>query len=127
MTVGDLVECSSCLNYKTGPQVDTLPSYVIDANIKLALGFIIPTGILKTVPDSIIKLVRDNSQDLVHKFYPEILTLELFDPKTENSFRIKLSKAIHRRVLRLGSINVDTCLFSERSYIQNHEIEGIVK
>ncbi len=41
MTIGDLVKTPSCQNYRTGHLVQSLPGYVIDANVKGLASFIL--------------------------------------------------------------------------------------
>lgn len=39
LMIGDAVNCSSCQNYRTGEYVETLPGYVIDANVQAILSY----------------------------------------------------------------------------------------
>ncbi len=41
LTIGDLVNISSCQNFRTGTVIRTLPGYVIDANVQGMAGFVI--------------------------------------------------------------------------------------
>ncbi|NMC63041.1 MAG: hypothetical protein GYA55_07720, partial [SAR324 cluster bacterium] len=123
LTVGDLVDATSCQNYRNGFLISTLPGYAIDANIKVALTFAIPAGELSGNPILLSKLKRSSAK-LMYKFSPATISLNIFDPDTKEEFTLPLRKALRRNILRLGVDNKQRpVILTERPYLQNHAIE----
>ena len=123
LTVGDLVATASCQNYRIGSYIETLPGYVIDANIKTALAFVVPSSVLNEHPQ-IHECLRDKPKELDIKFNPGTLTLTLSQNGSAEKLQIALGKAHRRQILRLGRNDYnEASLLVERAYIQNHSIE----
>ncbi len=51
ITVGDLVKCASCQNYRTGGLIGTLPGYVVDANVQGLASFHLEQSKFKNTAD----------------------------------------------------------------------------
>lgn len=126
LRTGDLVQAASCQNYRYGAHVDTLPGYVIDANIKLALSFVLKR---KVLDDAVEKLRLKEDETFKVTFDAPRQTLILCssnDP--ENSIDIPLGYALRREILRLGSTgNRRPVLVAERAYIQVHSIQSAIR
>jgi hypothetical protein len=109
LMTGDLVQAASCQNYRNGSHIFTLPGYVVDGNIKLALSYVVKKGVLDNMG------VKDYS-NLV------------FDPATQSlsvrgeDKRLPLGYAMRREVLRVGAAGEDAVCLIERPYLQPHGI-----
>lgn len=109
LMTGDLVHAASCQNYRSGSQIQTLPGYVIDGNIKLALSYVVKAGVLDQLGVS------------------DYATLT-FDPATQ-SLRapgghkpLPLGYAMRREILRVGSVDGEAVCVTERPYVQTHAL-----
>lgn len=122
MTVGDLVNTSSCQNFRTGSVVQTLLGYVMDGNIKASLSFAIAEGNLRNLFKIPHKQPFDPSRYTSDFDAPKLL-LTLTDPEGQ-SHTISLGKAIRRRILRVGQREVDEqpAMFAERPYEILHAV-----
>jgi hypothetical protein len=122
MTVGDLVNTSSCQNFRTGSVVQTLLGYVMDGNIKASLSFAIAEGTLRNLFKIPHKQPLDPSRYTVSFEAPKLL-LTLTDPEGQ-SHTISLGKAIRRRILRVGQREQDAqpAMFAERPYEILHAV-----
>jgi hypothetical protein len=109
LMTGDLVQAASCQNFRSGSHIQTLPGYVIDGNIKLALTYVVRKGTIDRLG------VTDY----------ESLT---FDPATQTlsapggDKQIKLGYAMRREVLRVGASHGEAVCVIERPYLQTHAI-----
>lgn len=115
LMTGDLVQCSSCQNYRTGSYVHTLPGYVVDGNIKLALSYVIKSARLEF-------LQRDSAPSQM-RFDPATQSL-LIDGVQEP---IPLGYAVRRQVLRVGRVESEPVCVIERPYLQNHAIADSIE
>ena len=122
MTVGDLVNTSSCQNFRTGSVVQTLLGYVMDGNIKASLSFAIAEGNLRNLFKIPHKQPFDPSRYSVSFDAPKLL-LTLTDPEGQ-SHTISLGKAVRRRILRVGQREEDAqpAMFAERPYEILHAV-----
>ncbi len=109
LMTGDLVQASSCQNYRTGEWIQTLPGYVIDGNIKLALSYVVKREVVE-------RLSTDFSQI---EFDPSTQSLRLAGSLGDG---IRLGYAMRREVLRLGEANKEAVCVIEPPYLQNHAI-----
>ena len=123
LEIGSIVDTSSCQNYKTGEYVQTLPGYVIDAQIKAILSFVLIPRDFASVEDfqKVANATEDNKINYNFNPYKKTLTL-----KTEKeSFRISLDKRAYRRhIIKAGKVvdensDLRAGIFLERAYTQN--------
>jgi len=127
LMVGDLVNTSSCQNFRTGSVVQTLLGYVMDGNIKAVLSFAIAEGNLRnlfTIPHN---QLFDPSRYTVNFDAPKLL-LTLTDPEGQ-SRTVSLGKAIRRRILRVGQREEDAqpAMFAERPYEILHAVTAKIE
>ena len=127
LMVGDLVNTSSCQNFRTGSVVETLLGYVMDGNIKAVLSFAIAEGNLRnlfTIPHN---QLFDPSRYTVNFDAPKLL-LTLTDPEGQ-SRTVSLGKAIRRRILRVGQREEDAqpAMFAERPYEILHAVTAKIE
>ena len=122
MMVGDLVNTSSCQNYRTGSVVETLLGYVMDGNIKATLSFAIAEGHVRNLFKISHKDSFDPKRFSVSFDAPKLL-LTLTDPDGESQ-TIPLGKAIRRRILRVGQRMNDAApvMYAERPYQILHAV-----
>lgn len=111
LMTGDLVQSASCQNYKTGGYAHTLPGYVIDGNIKLALSYVVKKGFFE-------RLKEPNLDRLI--FDPAMQSLRTQD----GSKNLTLGYAVRREILRLGTSNKEIVCVVERPYLQTHAISS---
>jgi hypothetical protein len=127
LTIGDVVNTSSCQSYRTGSVVETLPGYVIDANIKAMLSFVVAESHVK----ALLKMKRDSTldlSDLRFDFDAPKLTLRITDG-SNRSASIRLGKAVCRRIIRAG-ILVETgepTVMAESRYHSLHAITNHIE
>ena len=127
LTIGDVVNTSSCQSYRTGSVVETLPGYVIDANIKAMLSFVVAESHVK----ALLKMKRDSTldlSDLRFDFDAPKLTLRVTDPSNRTA-SIRLGKAVCRRIIRAG-ILVETgepTVMAEARYHSLHAITNHIE
>jgi hypothetical protein len=110
LMTGDLVQTASCQNYRCGSHIQTLPGYVIDGNIKLALSYVVKAELFERT------------------FSSAAVT---FDPATQTlqagTKRLNLGSALRREVLRVGSVSGSAVCVTERAYVQGHAIAGSIQ
>lgn len=125
LMIGDLVNAASCQNYRTGHLIKTLPGYVIDANIKALLSFVIPTSQLRENPNT-LEILRNHIHEVSHIYNPALGTLDLSHTNF-GTISLSVRKAMRRHILRLGMTeNGAPSLLVERAYLQNHLIERTI-
>lgn len=124
LMTGDLVQSASCQNYRSGFMVGTLPGYVIDGNIKLALSYVVKKqqfdkalAHLGLEPDSSCRVTFDAPR--------QTLRLAREDDPAGSAVELPLGYALRREVLRLGSHGRSgkPVLLTERPYLQPHPID----
>ncbi|NMC64493.1 MAG: hypothetical protein GYA55_15110 [SAR324 cluster bacterium] len=120
LTVGDLVDTASCQNYRTGSYIQTLPGYVVDGNIKVALSFVIPVHEIEELLSGFEEALKEGR--LHYLFDAPKLKLKLYIEGGE-SIEFHLKRAMRRHILRLGSKDNGPAILCERGYVQNHGIE----
>ncbi|GEM_PF-2674594 len=118
LMTGDLVNTSSCQNYKTGTHIETLLAYVMDAGVKLVLSYALQAKDFKSPKD------YERAKALIKagakvEFVAAAQQLKIGD------IVIDLPKAYKRRVIKLGSTPKGKAgLSMEPEYKQNHFAEG---
>lgn len=120
LTVGDLVDASSCQNYKTGSHIETLLGYVLDANVQAVVSYALGINSFKNEKEflEVASIIEKN---------PSAIT---FDPDKQKFTVISgnrkiISKVVEkghsRQILKLGQASDGRPgLRLERSYDQNH-------
>ena len=123
LTVGDLVDTSSCQNFRSGSHIDALPGYVMDGNIKVALSYAFTKNQLDHILGNSFK-----DEEFVIAFDAPRQTLVFTGKSSGTTVPFELPKAVHRRILRLGH-SEDTgaaMLLTEIAYVQSHGIQSII-
>ncbi len=127
LTVGDLVNVSSCLNYRSGSALEALPSYVVDSNIKLSLSFVIAEHRLR----SLFRIPSDEPFALdafSFDFNPAKLSL-MVSRAGGSPKELDLGRAVYRHVLRVG-VSAETespTLLVEKRYHQAHAVTAHIE
>lgn len=121
LTVGDLVQTGSCLNYKTGGEIQALPSYVMDANLQVILNFALRPADFASAADfawvesnlSILDVQLTARQEFIFSGANKTVTSKI------------IPNAYRRNIIRLGFFNDNgrPALLTERSYKQTHWAE----
>ncbi len=134
LSIGDWVQAASCQNYKTGGMIQTLPSYVIDANITAVAGYAL-TNSHFAGGDKEFHLLQAaiKAKSTIHSQFDEINKVITFT-WNDNGVDSKLSTkpipyAYHRQIVRLGALSSDKGpgLFMERAYTQSHFAGGTIE
>ncbi len=126
MTVGDLVNTSSCQNYRTGGMIHTLLGYVIDANVRAMASFHLKPEDFVTQDD--YNFIREA---LVHG---KSVTIDFDGDKKVASFSVRgyqaiqsrpLGQAYLRQMVKIGMVengksSAQPGVVLERAYSQNH-------
>ncbi len=126
ISVGDLVKTASCQSYKTGSMVETLPGYVVDANIKVQASFVVAEGKVA----SALGIGRGDVLDvdsLEVTLLPNRMALKICAPDGAVA-EIDLGKAVCRRILRAG-IRVNSnepVIMPEPRYQQQHAVTSLI-
>lgn len=137
VTIGDLVDTSSCQNYKTGSYIQTLLGYVIDAGVKGLVSYVLKPGhfaqlqeysslteALKARADGAAVDVKgglEADKGIVH------LRISRPGQKDLDMKTLPLSKAQLRVVVKLGQVsNGQPGLFIERPYEQTHSARPVM-
>jgi len=128
LMTGDLVSAASCQNYRSGSHIETLPAYVIDGNIKLALSYVLKK---QQVDGALNELALRDGEKFEVRFDAARQALIFGIARSESagatrSTHIALGKAIRREVLRLGGKPGAAVLFTERAYLRPHAIDGAI-
>ena len=121
LMTGDLVDTSSCQNYRTGTHIGTLPGYVIDADVKLLLTYLVRENDFVSAAEykRAKALVASGA---VPTFIAAKQVLKIGD------IEFSLPRAYRRHVVKLGKTEKGSAgLALERGYIQNHPAEGAME
>lgn len=106
LTHGDLVQAGSCLNYRSGPQANSLIDAAIDGNVKLALSYVVKA--------SVFERTFGKNADVA------------FDPATQSIIthsrdkRLELGYAARREVLCVVTVDNQAACLIEQPEAQNH-------
>lgn len=122
LLTGDLVDCGSCQNYRTGSIVSTLLGYVKDANVKLVLSQNIAPGDLLPKDYAALKQAIEANHVVDVQIDPRDLSLDLrFTDLNGGVVKLKTParKFYRRHVLKLGTTAAgEAGLALERAYTQ---------
>ncbi|MEO0334819.1 MAG: hypothetical protein AAF202_00380 [Pseudomonadota bacterium] len=128
ITIGDLVDCASCQNYRTGGYIQTLLGYVIDAGVKGVVSYVLKPGHFANIKDyevlqAHLKESPDASNVATHFDADKRVLSFRFVSSDGNAVDISskpLSKGQMRLVLKLGATEGgEPGLFLERPYAQS--------
>ncbi len=124
LTIGDLVEASSCQNYRTGSVIQTLLGYVLDASVQAILSYGLSRANFKNENefDLAVKAVEADASNI--QFHPNTqkFTVQTAEGVIESS---PVRKAYYRKILKLGKTKSGAPgLKLERAYQQNHAALG---
>jgi hypothetical protein len=137
VTIGDLVDTSSCQNYKTGSYIQTLLGYVIDAGVKGLVSYVLKPGhfaqqqeysllteALQTKANGAAVEVKgglEADKGIVH------LRISRHGQQDVDLKTLPLSKAQLRMVVKLGQVSDgQPGLFIERPYEQSHSARPVM-
>lgn len=125
LRTGDLTNSSSCQNYRTGGMINTLPGYVVDANVKLLLAYKITPSLFKDhsdytlLKDKLKKTGVDSlREDIKFDHSKEVMEIKIDGNRT---ITIKFPEAQQRHVVKVGYTKENkAALFLERAYHSNN-------
>lgn len=126
LTIGDLVEASSCQNYKTGSHVETLLGYVLDANVQGVVSFAVSSSHFRSEKEFLnaYEAVSKNPHAIHFDLYAHTFTIQTATGVIQ-SFPVK--KAHFRQILKLGKTeNGNPGLRLERAYQQYHTAQTVM-
>jgi len=112
LQIWNLVDASSCQDYKIGGYIQSLLWYVVDANVKWVLWFAIDRKHLwwdNKKYEKLKQLIKDWNYRLDFNAPKRVLKID--------DIEIELWQAVARRIVKLGN---DKKVFLERPYYQNH-------
>ncbi len=134
LTIGDVVNTGSCLNYQSGARINVLPAYVVDANIQALVSWHLKQTHFASVRD--YKAVLNAfaaSRPAAADFDGDRLMFRFTVPGGERSTTIetlKLGFAHLRQIVRLGSVREGSArrpgLLAEREYAQPHPLQPLM-
>ncbi len=127
LMTGDLVQSASCQNYRSGSMIGTLPGYVIDGNIKLALSYVVKQQLFDRTLAQIGVTTASNCRFAFNAPRQE-LVLTAGEGSLERQATITLGCAMRREVLRLGARQgkETPVLLTERAYLQPHPVDQAI-
>lgn len=127
LTVGDLVDSSSCQNYRTGSEIQSLLGYVIDANVKGIASLVLKPSDFADPKghDGLMSALREEASSLRAGFdgTNSILYLQIrrADGSTNRMQTQPIRKFQYRQILKLGeTASGKPGVLTERSYEQSH-------
>lgn len=137
VTIGDLVDASSCQNYRTGSHIQTLLGYVMDAGVKGLVSYVLKPGHFaqqqeynalvealqaKASGENIeVKGDLEADKGIVH------LRISRAGQQNIDLQTVPLSKAQLRMVIKLGQTGSgQPGLFFERPYEQSHSARPVM-
>ncbi|MDO8526919.1 MAG: hypothetical protein Q7T03_04430 [Deltaproteobacteria bacterium] len=121
LMTGDLVNVSSCQNYRTGSHIETLLGYVVDANVKLMLSYALTRGDFESqvAYEEVKRLVESGA---AMEFVAAKQRLRI------GGREIDLKRPFRRHVIKLGSVQDGSAsMRMEKSYEQSHFAEKEMK
>ena len=126
LTIGDLVDTSTCQNYRTGTVIQTLLGYVIDANVKAVASFHLTSANFKTVKDyeEVFQAQRSGlAPGLSWNGNKRVVYFTMADGRQIETQ--PLGHAFLRQMVKVGSVEAENddvapALFMEREYLQIH-------
>ncbi len=106
LQIGDLVEVPSCQNYRVGWKTETLPSYVIDANVKGLIAFnISPEQIVDLKTGEEISSLQDIQEILKQGRYKLLTDLSkriVYLSTDTQLYQVNMGDASLRHLIKLG-------------------------
>jgi hypothetical protein len=134
MTIGDVVNTGSCLNYQCGSRINVLPAYVVDANIQALVSWQLKQAHFASVSD--YKAVLNAfvaGRPATAAFNGDRLMFHFTFQEGESVAKIDtlcLGFAHLRQVVRLGSVrhglSLRPGLLAERGYAQPHPLQPLM-
>lgn len=132
LTIGDLVQASSCQNFRTGSVIGTLPGYVMDAGVQGMLSMILSQGQFQTpqefslvqeaIRSGIVRSSQLNGGD-------KSVTFTIAQEDVELSIRTRpIDYGFRRQVIKLGRAQQGgPGLVLETAYQQNHRAQPVME
>lgn len=124
LTIGDLVDTSSCQHFRTGSVVDTLLGYVLDSNVQGVASWVLGRQQFASSADYEAALKASREGGISIKFNGESgkAILSWREGRIKRAVLASLPAHAHlRRMLKLGSVEGGSPgLALEKPYIQNH-------
>lgn len=129
LTVGDLVNTSSCQNYRSGSHIETLLGYVVDANVQALVSWVITPqhfeGDAGAFEDVTARLARGEVPTL--DFNAPVKRLTIIFPDGTRYETAPLGYAQRRHIVKLGrTVDGVPGLRRERAYMQPHPADGVI-
>ncbi len=128
LTIGDLVDTSSCQNYRTGSVIQTLLGYVIDANVKALASFHLTSPNFET-PSQYEEVFLAKKSNSISKIEwngnTRVVTFRLANRKTVTTK--PLGHAFLRQMVKVGSTEGGVGILLEREYMQMHPALAVMR
>jgi len=134
LTIGDVVNTGSCLNYQSGGRINVLPAYLVDANIQALVSWQLKQTHFASVRD--YKAVLNAfvvGRPATAAFDGDRLMFQFAFPEGERGAKIdtlSLGFAHLRQIVRLGSVrqgfSLRPGLLAERGYAQPHPLQPLM-
>ncbi|MFC2074682.1 hypothetical protein ACFLRA_00215 [Bdellovibrionota bacterium] len=125
LTIGDLVRCSSCQNYRTGSVIQTLLGYVIDANVQGMASFILRPNKHLSQKDhrKLFQAIQDGKGiEIEFDGNRRVATFKWDGGEVTTN---ELGHAYLRQVIKLGQASSDRAgLRLENEYVDPHDATG---
>jgi hypothetical protein len=126
LTIGDAVRTSSCQNYKTGSQIDSLLGYVKDADVQGSLSYVLSSNEFEGKDfDALVKAI-DAGKKVVSTYNGNNKTVVFKFSSDENPVAITskpLGYAHRRHIIKLGEAGKGKSgIVFEPAYRQPHEL-----
>jgi hypothetical protein len=123
ITIGDLVQTSSCLNYRTGGMVGALLGYAIDANVQAVATFILKQDDFENY-DDYRKVLQSlsNKEDIQVKWNGNRRWADFILPTGQSIRSRGLGDAYLRQIVKLGETKKShkPGIRFEKEYYQDH-------
>ncbi|MBI1860072.1 MAG: hypothetical protein HYR96_04025 [Deltaproteobacteria bacterium] len=126
LTIGDLVQCTSCQNYRTGGQIGTLLGYVIDSNAQGMASFILKQQDFESAGDfNELQRALSEGRQVQSSFRGNrrvaAFTITQMDGAQLSIVSRELGQAFLRQMVKLGKQNSNVPgVRLEREYLQQH-------
>ncbi|MBI1860074.1 MAG: hypothetical protein HYR96_04035 [Deltaproteobacteria bacterium] len=125
LTVGDLVETNSCQNYRTGNRIETLLGYVVDANVKVLVSWVLKQQDFESAADYNAVLDHLEKRKLTEEevaFDGNLRVLRINLGKRTIQSRV-LGHAYLRQMVKVGQTSSEGVgLRLEKEYLQEHPL-----
>jgi len=134
LTIGDVVNTGSCLNYQSGSRINALPAYVVDANIQALVSWQLKQTHFASVRDyKVVLNAFVAGRPTKATFDGDRLVFHFTFQDIEGGAKIETSGlgfAHLRQIVRLGRVGSGLSqrpgLLAEREYAQPHPLQPLM-